>query len=134
MIHTVALQAKILIFIALLFFHVFFASNSQLQNRFQFKKFKTNPRRKWFFIRVRVRNWFLYFSLEIFSQPSSLSYLDFTVVLRQSQKVRFSHKMSPLYNEVNVKVSPCRYRQKQKNYRNFPPASNLAWKGQGVKF
>ncbi len=37
------------------------------------------------------------------------------------------------YGIVNRRVSPCRYRQKPKIYRNFPPASILAWKGQGVK-
>ncbi len=33
----------------------------------------------------------------------------------------------------NGRVSPCRYRQKQKSYRNFPQVSILAWKGQEVK-
>jgi len=36
-------------------------------------------------------------------------------------------------SRTNGRVSPCRYRQKQKSYRNFPPASILAWKGQGEK-
>ena len=34
----------------------------------------------------------------------------------------------------NGRVLECRYSQKQKSYRNFPPVSILAWKGQGGKF
>jgi len=46
---------------------------------------------------------------------------------RQSQRSTFHLRCS------NGRVSACRYRQKQKSYRKFPPASILAWKGQRVK-
>ncbi len=38
-----------------------------------------------------------------------------------------------LVTSCNGRVSACRYRQKQKRYRKFPPASILAWMGQRVK-
>ncbi len=57
----------------------------------------------------------------------------FTSLLNWSQILNTRHKNDLYSTSRNGRVSPCQYRQKQKSYRNFPPASILAWKGQRVK-
>ncbi len=60
-----------------------------------------------------------------------------TCFILQSLKIKLRSQISLLicgtFDSPNGRDSACRYRQKWKGYRNFPPASVLAW-GPGNKF